>query len=408
MGGACTAIIGDKIPNLYLIALHAVEHELTRRQTWFLNKITEMETQRKASIEKAKEYIKKRELLLALTSAKAAIMENEKIKALNPIKEELAKGINELGVEIKQESSKQMTIEILKEQMAKKPLVIIKELVVKWVAKFEDMINNPVSSADFIGELEKDIHSNPVELFKKLKAMSTELGDFDESAIFLEFNPQLQALKVSRKMIEEKQKWASEEMRTYQVEKDSCVAQAKKAAADKNYMNALVMVKALPLYEAKLKAGALMENGLKEELSEIDAEIKKIETAKPSLDELEAITKQDPSVVMQEVITKWMKKQQDVVGKVASQGTEMAKQFAAPISMNPLEIVKELNKSGVVGEVELPSATAVLGDKAGAVVNNVAKNPAVANAVNNVAKNPAVANAVNDIAGQAKKTFGLW
>eukprot|EP01022_Parablepharisma_sp_SALTPOND_P014891 TRINITY_DN2079_c0_g1_i1.p2 TRINITY_DN2079_c0_g1~~TRINITY_DN2079_c0_g1_i1.p2 ORF type:complete len:482 (+),score=84.02 TRINITY_DN2079_c0_g1_i1:93-1448(+) len=413
MGGACTSLTEGKIPNLYLICLQAVEHELLRRQNWLSKKLGEMGALKTAAISKAKECIKAKELMLALASAKAAIMENEKITALAPIKEELAKAVNEVGVEIKQEEQKGMDFNRLKEQMDKKPLIILRELVEKWITKFEDMITNPVTSLNIVEELEKDIHKNPLELFKKLKEIA-ELGDFDETSIFLAYNPQLYALRVARKLLAEKHEVIAKQIESYKSQKEHCITQAKAAAEEGRYANTLLLIKSIPVFEGKIKAGGLVESGLQEELKEIDQEILTVENAKPTLEELEVLVKEDPTEVTYLVMQKWLKKQEDIAGKLFASAEEMTRTLTAPISMNPLDIIKEINESGVLpNKLELPVtagmnkvATAVLEQKAPEIMKAVGQK-AESEIIQQV-QNKGVEAAAKNVAGSLFTNFKLF
>ena len=212
--GQCTSVIESNVPNINLFCLMAVANELGRRQEWFLKKIDEMTKARSDAITKAKNYLKDRELMMALASAKVALMENQKISSLNPVKEKLQKAIGDLQTEIKNEQAKPMSVDRFKSQLSKQPIEMFKELVKKWISEFEDMIQGPSSSIGFLDELEKDIKSNPLELFNKLKEI-TELGDFDESVIDIAFNPQMQALNVARKIIADKNTSVDAEIREY-------------------------------------------------------------------------------------------------------------------------------------------------------------------------------------------------
>eukprot|EP00826_Nyctotherus_ovalis_P003895 TRINITY_DN1080_c0_g1_i5.p1 TRINITY_DN1080_c0_g1~~TRINITY_DN1080_c0_g1_i5.p1 ORF type:complete len:378 (+),score=156.95 TRINITY_DN1080_c0_g1_i5:194-1327(+) len=354
MGAACTSAMNGQFPNLMLICYQAVENELGRRQEWLLTKINEMKKGRSDAMTKAKDYLKDRELMLAFASAKAALMEDQKLGALAPIKEKLANNINALAAERKKEESQLMSLDRLRQQMSANPLEKIKELVVKWVSEFEDMLGNPCSSINFIDEIVHDLQSNPVDLFKKLKDIG-ELGDFDEGVIDIAFNPQVKALNVARDLVAKKDKDIDAEIREYETQKKSCLDQAKSNVNSKNYINALMMVKTLPIFEGKIRCGSVVKTALTKELKEIDSELEATKTSKPSLDELKKMLSADQGSVMSEVITKWLSKQQQIVADLATSPKEMLSTVASPISMNPVDIVKELNNSGLVPKVDLSS-----------------------------------------------------
>ena len=322
--GQCTSVIEGKVPNISLFCLMAVANELGRRQEWLLKKIDEMTQERSDAITKAKNYLKDKELMLALASAKVALMENQKISSLDPVKEKLQKAIGDLQVEIKNEQAKPMSVDRFKAQLSKQPIEMFKELVKKWISEFEDMIQGPSSSIGFLDELEKDIKSNPLELFNKLKEI-TELGDFDESVIDIAFNPQMQALNVARKIIADKNTSVDAEIREYRSQKDKCLNDAKSNAKSGNYVNSLMLVKTLPILEAKLKCGEVVKKGLDRELQEMDSELSNMKSTKPSINELKAMFSQDQATVMTETIQKWIKKQQEIVADLATSPADMMK-----------------------------------------------------------------------------------
>ncbi len=354
MGAVCTSLTGMKLPNLYVFCLQAVDYELTRRETWLNGKMAEMEKRKQDAIAKAIDSLKNKQLLVALTAAQAALMEAEKLKVLENTKGELSKAIANLKEEIKQKEGESMDVNKFREQMDKKPLVMLQELVKKWLTNFEDMINNPVTPMDMIKQLEEDAKLNPLELFKKLKSLGG-LGDFDEGVIFLSFNPYLTALKTSRKMLGEKQLWMQTQVETMRRDKNECVAKAKAAAAGGDYINALLLIRTVPVYEGKVVgSGALLE-ALNQEVQSLDAEIRTYETAKPNLAQLEQLLSRNPEDTMAEVIGKWVGKQQEIAGRLMTSAEDTVRMMTAKVSMNPADIAQELNKSGLVPPIDISS-----------------------------------------------------
>jgi hypothetical protein len=354
MGAGCTSVVDGKVPNLILICYCAVENELCRRQDWLFKKIDEMKANRTQAITQAKDYLKDKELMLALASARAALMEDQKVSALIPIKEKLAKNINSLAAERKKEESQPMSLDRLKEQMSMNPLEKLKELVQKWVSEFEDMLGNPSSSLNLIDEIAQDFKSNPVELFKKLKNIA-ELGDFDEGVIDIAFNPQVKALNVARELVAKKDSDVDQEIRDYQTQKQNCINQAKSNVNSKNYINALMMLKTVPIFETKIQCGSVVKRALSSELKEIDTELESTKATKPNLEELKKIFSADQGAIMSEVLLKWLNKQQKIVSDLATSPSDLLASASKPISMNPLDIVKELNASGLVPKVDVSS-----------------------------------------------------
>lgn len=373
MGTACTSVVEGKIPNLMLICYQAVENELIRRQDWLNKKLDEMSQARTQALGQAKDNISNKELMMAVMSAKAAMMEDQKIQSLDPIKKKLTTSINELAAERKKEEGQQMTLDKLKEQMSVNPVEKLKELVLKWVSQFEDMLGNPSSSLDFIDRISADLKSNPLELFNELKKMA-DLGDFDEGVIDVAFNPQIKALNVARDLVAKKDSEIDTEIRDYQVQKKNCLDQAKQNVSSKNYINALMMLKTLPVFEGKIQCGNVVKKALTSELKEIDTELETSQTTKPNVEELKKIFSADQGTVMSEVITKWLTKQQKIVADLATSPKDLLANASSPISMNPMDIVKELNDSGLVPKVDVSSlmndsTLKAAGNAAGSLIN---------------------------------------
>jgi len=354
MGGNCTSIIDGQIPNIMLICYHAVEDELNRRQAWLLKKIDEMSKERAKAMTQAKDHLKDKELMLALATAKAALMEDQKIRTLTPVKEKLAKNINNLAAERKKEEGQSMTLDKLKQQMNAKPLEKLRELVLKWVSEFEDMLGNSSSSLNLIDEIAQDLRSNPVDLFKKLKNI-TELGDFDEGVIDTAFNPQVKALNVARDLVVKKNADVDQKIKDYQTQKQKCIDQAKTNVNSKNYINALMMLKTVPIFETKIQCGSIAKKALSAELKEIDTELESTKTTKPSLEELKKMFSADQGTVMSEVLLKWFNKQQKIASDLATSPSDLLSSATKPISMNPIDIVQELNASGLVPKIDVSS-----------------------------------------------------
>jgi len=354
MGTACTDLIDGKIPNIMLICYQAIENELCRKQDLLFTKIDEMSKQRSDAMYKAKDYLKGKELMMALASAKAALMEDQKIGALTPIKEKLARNINDLVAERKREEEQPMSFDKLKEQININPVEKLKELVARWVSDFEDMLGTPFTSINLIDEIANDLKSNPIDLFKKLKNI-TELGDFDEGVIDIAFNPQIKALSMARELIAKKNQEIDKEIKEYHGQKQNCINQAKYNVHSKKYINALMMLKTLPIFEGKIQCGSVVKKALTKELKEIEDELEMTKTSKPNLAELKNIFTADQVNVMAGVIGKWLSKQQKIASDLITSPCDMLSCLSNPISLNPLEIVKELNNSGVLPKIDVTS-----------------------------------------------------
>jgi hypothetical protein len=313
-----------------------------------------MSKQRSDAMYKAKDYLKGKELMMALASAKAALIEDQKIGALTPIKEKLARSINDLAIERKREEMQPMTFDKLKDQMTMNPAEKLKELVSKWISDFEDMLGTPTTSINLIDEIANDLKSNPVDLFKKLRNI-TELGDFDEGVIDIAFNPQVKALSMARELLSKKDTEIDGEIREYHKQKQNYINQAKDNIHSKNYVNALMMLKTLPVFEGKIQCGYLVKKALTKELKEIEDELEMTKTSKPDLAKLKSLFSADQVSVMSGVIGKWLSKQQKIVSELVTSPRDMLACLSNPISLNPLEIVKELNNSGLLPKIDLNS-----------------------------------------------------
>jgi len=362
--------IQGSIPNLMLICYQAVENELCRKQDWLNKKIKEMSKQRFDAMKKAKDYLMNKDLMLAFASAKTALMEDQKIGTLTSIKEKLANNLKNLTAERKKEESQPMSIDKLKEQISVSQLEKLKELIEKWVSDFEDMI--PIGSISLIDEIAKDLKGNPIELFKKLKDI-TELGDFDEEVIDTTSNPLVTALNIARELISKKDNEIDAKIEEYQAQKQKCIDQAKENVTSNNYLNALMMLKTLPIFETKIQCGSKIKKALNKGIEELDTELKETKGKKGNLDELKNLFSGDKLSVMSNVISKWLSKQSKIVSDLLPSPSEFLSSLSSPISMNPMEIIKELNGSGLLPKIDIESivkgdALKVVGDLAGSLL----------------------------------------
>lgn len=360
MGNGCTSIFDGKIPNVMLLCYQAVENELCRRQDWLFKKLGEMDQERSNALLKAKDYLKGKELMMAMASAKAALMEDQKLGALAPIKEKLSKTINEVAAERKKEQSKPMTLEKLREQIGMNPVQKLQELVERWVSDFEDMLGTPSGSINLIDEIARDLKANPVDLFKKLKNV-VGLGDFDEGVIDMAFNPQVKALSMARELLAKKNNEIDAEIREYHVQKTKCIDGARENAKSKNYVNALMMLKTLPIFEGKIQCGSFVKKALSNELKEIEDQLETTKASRPNLAELKSLFSADQVTVMAEVVGKWLSRQQKIVAELATSPRDVLANLTSPISMNPLEIVRELNNSGLIPKIDAGTILSKLG-----------------------------------------------
>ena len=343
MGAKCTSIPSEEVPNLSLLMLKAVEQELDRKTKLIEIKLKIHEDASANLSNKADEYIKKKQLLQAMLTIKINDKEN---KNQNELKNML-KGIEDTMVKLRQritaEEREIMDVTKLKKQMDNGPIKTYTIYADEYIAPHNDITKGFSTVVDLVTDIEAYSSFSQVELFKELKTKVKE-DAITENDIKLDFNPHICAVKIRKKILEQKIVCLDEQIKQMQDDKTSFVENGKKLVEEQKYVLALLNLKSAAAYIEQIANLTPTKLNLEKEINELDSEANKISAAKLSLAEFEDLSTHPAEDLIFDTMSSHIKRYEEIGIQATVTAKDLILGFNDKFATNVHDTISAINE----------------------------------------------------------------
>ncbi len=361
MGAACTSPQALPQTSPRVVALQAVEYELTRKLDQVTARISEQTELAKKLVERIRINVDRKLLLPAAVVSKAAEAVENYTKGLEETKSKLETAIADVRKEIteRKDKDKAKLADPVKAQQLfdKDPMSYLHKAIEKHVAPLdlEQHTSNPTT--ELLTQLEYYAVMDDKTLrtkLRELKNVGTIPEPSPEKPKSPGFDPRLCAMRTASRFLAEKAVWAREQLDQLKREMEVCRQSAAELVKDRKFALAYANLRSVAAYQAKIVAVEKIQATLENEENDLLGEARKLESIPTSPEEMRKLLATPPEDTIGSAISFQAKRVEAISMLARVTAADVLGRIGTHVRETPSDLVRAINATKLLdSEVRL-------------------------------------------------------